>query len=630
MCLDWIGDVKNEDRIIAPLFFIPYFTIFFLLGKEFYVMRFLKKISSIFLSFALITSIVVNIPTVVKATTIDFSNAITLNLNSTYEVNIESPNEYQYFKYTPTSTGFYTFESLNISSGDPLCLMYSNQNNYITQHDDIESNSNFQLTYHLVTGQTYYYKARCFSQGIGKYDVRIRAASDVSYLGMNYLVTENSYYITNYVETQATYFKFIPNVTSEYLFYSCDSSGDPRFWIYDSNLNLVGTNDDDGGNHNFKLTPTLTTGQTYYLVNGHYGSNSGDYTLCSGIAVDIPTNSYYIKNIGTGLNIDIHGPAAQEYVHQWSFHISDQEDWIIQKQNDDYYTIKSKYGDQKYIGISSSAIDVDNIKLFDNITNDTKWKIYTTYDGKLFFVPKNATGKVLYAPNNLIGTELQLSWISTLVDQRNEWIFEVKSSTPIEGQRWSNWCWATSARMLTKHYESVSDVRTQNLAVTAVKGNMVNDGGLLYEAREAVGYYHDEDIYNNDYDFDEHYDYILSESDTRRFIDDGHVIYIARGQYINSIRMSGHATLIVGYTTEFIDGEMIYRYIVNDPWPASPPNPWSSPVITNGQIKKLSFDWICNGHHAQVGEQQDDGIWDRYLVINTSYSGNTMTPEWND
>ena len=75
-------------------------------------MRFLKKISSIFLSFALITSIVVNIPTVVKATTIDFSNAITLNLNSTYEVNIESSNEYQYFKYTPTSTGFYTFESL--------------------------------------------------------------------------------------------------------------------------------------------------------------------------------------------------------------------------------------------------------------------------------------------------------------------------------------------------------------------------------------------------------------------------------------------------------------------------------------------------------------------------------------
>lgn len=593
-------------------------------------MSFFKKLGSIILSFTLITSMVGSMPTIVKATTIDFSNAITLNLNSTYEVNIESPNEYQYFKYTPTSTGFYTFESLNLNSGDPLCLMYSNQNNYITEHDDIDANSNFQLTYHLVTGQTYYYKARCFGQGIGKYDVRIRAASDVSYLGMNHLITENSYYITNDVETQATYLYFIPNVTTEYLFYSNDSIGDPRFWIYDSNLNLVGTNDDDGGNHNFKLTPTLTADQTYYLVNGHYGSNSGDYTLCSGIAVDIPTNSYYIKNIGTGLNVDIHGPAAQEYVHQWSFHISDQEDWIIQKTNDDYYTIKSQYGNKKYIGISSTAIGEDNIKLYDNVTNDTKWKIYTTSNGNLFFIPKNANGKVLYAPDNIMGTELQLLWISSSVDERNEWIFEVKSSTPIEGQRMSKWCWATSARMMTKHYETVSDLRTQNLAVSAVKGNIVNDGGNLTDAIEAVGYYHAENINNNYYNLIGYNSSILSESDTRRFIDDGHVIYIARAEYINSLRYNGHATLIIGYTTKFVNGEMIYRYIVNDPWPASVPNPWSLPLLTNGQIEKLSYDWICNGHHAQVGEQQDDRIWDRYVVVNTNYSGNTMTPVFDD
>ena len=593
-------------------------------------MSFFKKLGSIILSFTLITSMVGSMPTIVKATTIDFSNAITLNLNSTYEVNIESPNEYQYFKYTPTSTGFYTFESLNLNSGDPLCLMYSNQNNYITEHDDIDANSNFQLTYHLVTGQTYYYKARCFGQGIGKYDVRIRAASDVSYLGMNHLITENSYYITNDVETQATYLYFIPNVTTEYLFYSNDSIGDPRFWIYDSNLNLVGTNDDDGGNHNFKLTPTLTADQTYYLVNGHYGSNSGDYTLCSGIAVDIPTNSYYIKNVGTGLNVDIHGPAAQEYVHQWSFHISDQEDWIIQKTNDDYYTIKSQYGNKKYIGISSTAIGEDNIKLYDNVTNDTKWKIYTTSNGNLFFIPKNANGKVLYAPDNIMGTELQLLWISSSVDERNEWIFEVKSSTPIEGQRMSKWCWATSARMMTKHYETVSDLRTQNLAVSAVKGNIVNEGGNLTDAIEAVGYYHAENINNNYYNLIGYNSSILSESDTRRFIDDGHVIYIARAEYINSLRYNGHATLIIGYTTKFVNGEMIYRYIVNDPWPASVPNPWSLPLLTNGQIEKLSYDWICNGHHAQAGEQQDDRIWDRYVVVNTNYSGNTMTPVFDD
>ena len=298
--------------------------------------------------------------------------------------------------------------------------------------------------------------------------------------------------------------------------------------------------------------------------------------------------------------------------------------------SDDYYTIKSQYGNKKYIGISSTAIGEDNIKLYDNVTNDTKWKIYTTSNGNLFFIPKNANGKVLYAPDNIMGTELQLLWISSSVDERNEWIFEVKSSTPIEGQRMSKWCWATSARMMTKHYETVSDLRTQNLAVSAVKGNIVNDGGNLTDAIEAVGYYHAENINNNYYNLIGYNSSILSESDTRRFIDDGHVIYIARAEYINSLRYNGHATLIIGYTTKFVNGEMIYRYIVNDPWPASVPNPWSLPLLTNGQIEKLSYDWICNGHHAQVGEQQDDRIWDRYVVVNTNYSGNTMTPVFDD
>ena len=589
------------------------------------------KMKSFLLSAAFLVAALGKTPIIANASTIDFSNAVALSLNTSYAVNIEAPNEYQYFKFTPSSTGFYTFESLNLSSGDPLCLMYSNQNNYIEQHDDISSSDrNFQMTYHLVSGTTYYYKARCFSQGVGNYDVRIRAASDVSTLGMNSITTENSYNVSNTVETKSTYFSFVPNVTGEYLFYSSESSGDPRFWIYDSNLSLVGTSDDEGGNYNFKLASTLTAGHTYYLVDAHYGINTGDYLMGTGIAVDVPTDTYYIKNIGSGLNVDIHGPGAQEYVHQWSFHISDQEDWTIQKQNDGYYTIKSKYGSQKYIGISSTLLDEDNIKLYNSITDDTKWKIYTTANGKLFFTPKNANGKVMYAPNNSIGTELQLSWISSSVDKRNEWIFEVRSTTPIEGQRWSNWCWATSARMLTKHYESVSDSRTQNNAVSAVKGSVVNYAGSLADAQEAVGYYHDLDINNNDYNLEGHYNAILSESNTRRFIDDGHVIYIARGQYINGIRQSGHATVIVGYTTEFVDGEMIYRYVINNPWPASPPSSWNSPVITNGQIEILSFDWICNGHHAQTGEQQDDGIWDKYMVVNTNYSGNTVTPVWND
>lgn len=429
---------------------------------------------------------------------------------------------------------------------------------------------------------------------------------------------------------QCKYYKITPEVTGEYLFYSYNQTSDPLIWLYSNSLSLLGSSDDDAGNFNFQLKYALSFGYTYYLVVSNYGVNLGNYSLGVGMLANIPTNDYYIKNIGSGLNIDIHGPAAQEYVHQWSFHTNDQEDWNIQKQNDGYYTIKSKYGLQKYIGISSTQLTEDNIKLYNNITDDTKWKIYANANGKLFFMPKNANGKVLYAPDTLNGTELQLSWISSAVNQCNEWIFEVRSSTNIEGQRWSKWCWVTSARMLTNHYESVSDSRTQNNAVSSVMGSIGNFGGNLYDARQAVGYYHDEDINNNDYNLEVHNNAILSESDIRKFINDGHVIYIARGTYINSVRAGGHAMVIVGYTTEFVNEEMKYRYIINNPWPATEPNPWNYPIITNGQIETLSFEWICNGHHAQNGEQQDNGIWDQYLVVNTNYSGNAMTPVWSD
>lgn len=72
-----------------------------------------------------------------------------------------------------------------------------------------------------------------------------------------------------------------------------------------------------------------------------------------------------------------------------------------------------------------------------------------------------------------------------------------------------------------------------------------------------------------------------------------------------------------------------YLSIINDPWPATPPNSWNSPVITIGQRRFVSYQWICNGRNALPGETADDGIWDRYVVVETTYSGNTLPPFMN-
>lgn len=256
--------------------------------------------------------------------------------------------------------------------------------------------------------------------------------------------------------------------------------------------------------------------------------------------------------------------------------------------------------------------------------------MFTSLSGDLVIEPINYPGKVLYIPDSSTGTKLQLEWLSYSISSRHKWRFEVMSDTPIEGQRWSNWCWVTSARMLTNHYFNVLDARTQNNAVSAVKGSVVNSGGTHTEAICAVSFYRSNNININELNLVGEFGVRFSESTLRQFLNDGHVVYIGRGHYdINNVRHGGHATLIVGYTTISVNGTLQYRYIINDPWPASAPSSWNSPEITTGQIKIRSYQWICNGRNALDSNHADDGIWDRYVVVETDYSDNALSLVYN-
>ena len=122
----------------------------------------------------------------------------------------------------------------------------------------------------------------------------------------------------------------------------------------------------------------------------------------------IENRFYRIQNVGTSQYLDIHGPNAQELVHQWTTSTGEQQKWLIQKQSDGYYTIRSQYGDNKYVGISNTNTGESNIVLSDEITDYTRWNIYVTYNNKYIFEPKMAAEKSLYAPNTSTGSEMQL------------------------------------------------------------------------------------------------------------------------------------------------------------------------------------------------------------------------------
>lgn len=232
-----------------------------------------------------------------------FATATNLALGTQVAVSVSGLGEKRYFKYTPTSSGFYSFESSSVTNGDPVAYLYNSSQAQLQYDDDGQGFPNFRLVYHLKAGQTYYYTAG----GIGASSYNIRLS----------------------------------------LSHACN-----------------------------------------------------DVTLSTGV--------YSLRNISNSNVIDVKGPTAQEWVHQWNFHANIQARWKLQKQSDGYYTIRSEYGNKYYIGVSSTNTGTDISKLYTSISDNTRWKIYRNSSGELFLEPKLAPGKVLCVPNANIGAVLQL------------------------------------------------------------------------------------------------------------------------------------------------------------------------------------------------------------------------------
>lgn len=351
----------------------------------------------------------------------DIADSEIITANVLKPVNISSVGARKIFKFVPTSTGFYSFESTAISSGDPYCWLYNPNQELLAYNDDGAGSHNFRLTYHFVSYQTYYLAAGCYETGTGSYSVKITQTSLPSSISSSAIAWGDSKRVSCTAAQKAVFYRYVPASTGEYLFHSTSTSGDPKVWLYDSGLTLVGTNDNSAGNSNFRLTATLTAGHTYYIVGGQSGQKTGSYVLHLLKTATVSDAIYYIKNVGTSKYIDIVGPVAQEWVHQWTAHTGLQEKWTFQRQTDGYYTIQSQYGNRYYIGISSTATGENNIKLYSGISDNTKWKIFELSSGQLILEPKTAVGKLLYAPNSNTGTVLQLSAMGLTTAIRNKW-----------------------------------------------------------------------------------------------------------------------------------------------------------------------------------------------------------------
>ena len=209
---------------------------------------------------------------------------------------------------------------------------------------------------------------------------------------------------------ETRYFTFTPAITATYVIQSCNYSGDPYIWLYDSSQAQIEANNDGGSNWNFWISKELLAGHKYYIRVGHSGTLTGSYNLTLLRVADKKDTFYKFKNESSEQYLDIHGPVEQVMVHQWTEHTGEQQKWYLET-IDGYYTIRSQYGDNKYIGITNTNIGENNIQLFDTISDYTKWTIYVTSAGTYILEPKMGKCKALYSPSSSTGIEMQLAWI---------------------------------------------------------------------------------------------------------------------------------------------------------------------------------------------------------------------------
>ena len=362
------------------------------------------------------------------------------------------------------------------------------------------------------------------------------------------------------------------------------------------------------------VSPGTVTVKVMY--NGH----SSWYDEFEVEIIPIKEGDYYFKNRDTlkYMQPDDNGDTHTE---QHDFDASANQRWqLIHHSESYYYIVNGATG--KYLTAPDNSTAGSSVLTADyssSIENRQLWSISKISGQESYKIQsKNQIGGTL-----VLAVGWGLNWNGINVEQKNyseddnykdEWALahiKFSSTVGVEGQQKSNWCWVTSARMYAKHsYSSVT--YTQAEAVIHVKGSNVNEGGNRKAAQKAINYYIS-NITGASIDTVVKDETIYSEDVLVRFLDDGHVIYIARGWYsdINDpeSRTGGHATLIYGYT---LIGSEVW-FLVRDPWP-----------VNEGETYMISYEKLCNGRNCKSEEDADTGVWYASIVPNTSYVNDTI------
>lgn len=108
-----------------------------------------------------------------------WKSAQSVSTGNSNTVNIAFAEQAWYYKFTPSSSGEYTFESAG--SIDSKVTIYKADGTEIGSDDDSGESSNFKKTLSLTSGTTYYIKAFAYSSKTGTYSFKVTKNTPASY-----------------------------------------------------------------------------------------------------------------------------------------------------------------------------------------------------------------------------------------------------------------------------------------------------------------------------------------------------------------------------------------------------------------------------------------------------------------
>lgn len=209
-----------------------------------------------------------------------FEKAIALSLNSTETVTIDTENQEKYYKFTPSASGTYIFESTD-DVIDSKIFVYSDINgaNQVGYNDDFsDSNRNFKLTIELTSGTTYYVKVRIHGTATGSFNFSVvkeeSSPSEADGSSFENAISISLNETVSNDRTSYTYYKFVAPSTSTYDVNIIEQSGSETTSIgidarlYESSDTSICIAANTG--KDFKLTKQLTAGKTYYVATIPY------------------------------------------------------------------------------------------------------------------------------------------------------------------------------------------------------------------------------------------------------------------------------------------------------------------------------------------------------------------------